>query len=409
MSKGIFVFRRDLRGVDNISLIALSHVVDFVVPVFILSPTQISNTQNKFKSHNAVKFMVDSLLELNATALSGKLNVFHGEPVEVLRELLRSDSSITHIAFNRDYTKYAMERDAAIAKLPATIISKDDCLIFPLHSVVTGSGTVYKKYTPFLRKALKRAIPPVNKTTVAKQRFLSFPQSKHSINPEEMHRFYDTDQLSPQPAVKGGRKAGLKLLQRAKGLSDYDEKRNNLTYKTSLLSAYNKFGCLSIREVAHALKGIEGLYAQLIWREFFYNLGAKHPEIFNSGHNGVVNRKVTWKRNSRQFKNWSEGQTGVAVVDAAMRQLNTTGYMHNRGRLIVSNYLTRTLELDWHLGERYFAQKLIDYDPIQNSFGWQISVNLSGTESRPLAQTKMNPERQTKRFDPTGEFRSLYL
>lgn len=406
MSRGIFVFRRDLRVHDNTTLLALAREVDYIVPVFIFTPTQVSDSKNKYKSHNAVKFMVDSLNELNERELGGKLNVLYGEPLTVLQSLLRKDRAITHVGFNRDYTKYAQTRDARLLnELKANVISLDDALIFPLYSVVTGSGSVYKKYTPFMRKALSKPIPQVQKGVIPKSRLLLVTTP---LREQDITRFYNPDKLAPNPVVQGGRRAGLERLQRAQGLKDYTTQRNMLTYTTSLLSAYNKFGCLSIREVARALQSNQALYAQLLWREFFYNLGAKHPEIFDAGRNGLVNRKVSWKKDPAKFRAWCEARTGVDIVDACMRQLNETGYMHNRGRLIVSNYLTRILELDWHLGERYFAQKLIDYDPIQNSFGWQISANLSGTESRPLAQTKMNPQRQAKRFDPTRAFRNQF-
>jgi deoxyribodipyrimidine photo-lyase len=147
-----------------------------------------------------------------------------------------------------------------------------------------------------------------------------------------------------------------------------------------------------------------GVVRQLFWRDFFYNLSAKFPEIYEHSLNPKY-RDIKWHTNTKEFDMWCSGQTGYPIVDACMRELNTTGYMHNRGRLIVSNFLCRLMHMDWHLGERYFASKLMDYDPAQNNFGWQVSgANSSGTTSRPLEQTILNPWLQSQQFDRDGEY-----
>jgi len=143
---------------------------------------------------------------------------------------------------------------------------------------------------------------------------------------------------------------------------------------------------------------------QLFWRDFFYHLSAKFPEIYQHALNPKY-RNIHWVTNKAGWKAWCEGRTGFPIVDACMRELNTTGYMHNRGRLIVSNFLCRLMHQDWKDGERYFATQLYDYDPAQNNFGWQVSgANSSGTTSRPLEQTILNPWLQSIQFDPTGEY-----
>jgi len=180
-----------------------------------------------------------------------------------------------------------------------------------------------------------------------------------------------------------------------------------LNYKTTQLSAYNKFGCASVREVywsiAHALGKHSQIIAQLYWRDFFYTLSYYHPEIYKMSLN-VKWRGIKWDEDPKLFKAWCEGRTGFPIVDAAMREINKTGFMHNRARLIVSNFLTRMLNVDWRKGEHYFAKMLYDYDPAQNNFGWQVSASVSGTESRILDQTIYNPWLQSMKFDVNCEY-----
>jgi len=193
---------------------------------------------------------------------------------------------------------------------------------------------------------------------------------------------------------------------------DYDKMRNELDYSTTRLSAFNKFGCISVREAFHAIKskcGINsGIIGQYIWRDFFYTLSYHHPEIYEKSLNPKY-QKIKWSGSSAELTKWKEGKTGYPIVDACMQEINTTGYMHNRGRLIVSNFLIRMLHIDWREGEKYFAQMLYDYDPAQNNFGWQISAFTSGTESRPVNQTIMNPWIQSHSFDSDASYIKKWL
>jgi deoxyribodipyrimidine photo-lyase len=206
----------------------------------------------------------------------------------------------------------------------------------------------------------------------------------------------------------GGRENGLKILKKIAEWRDYDDQHDQLMYNTTHLSPFNKYGCVSIREVYHTMLdklGKEnGVIRQLFWRDFFYHLSHANPEIYTNALNPKY-RNIRWEKNLAGWRAWCDGRTGYPIVDACMRELNTTGYMHNRGRLIVSNFLCRLIHQDWHLGERYFASKLYDYDPAQNNFGWQVSgANSSGTTSRPLEQTILNPWIQSAQFDPKGEY-----
>jgi deoxyribodipyrimidine photo-lyase len=196
---------------------------------------------------------------------------------------------------------------------------------------------------------------------------------------------------------QGGRSAGLKVLDSAlKTQKHYSKTRDILSIHTSLLSPYIKFGCVSIREVFHKFRTIKDLTRQLIWREFYMNILYAHPHVL--GHAMKPNyNKIRWRTNARYLHAWKTGNTGFPIVDAGMRQLNTTGYMHNRARLIVASFLTKTLLIDWREGEQYFAQKLVDYDPASNNGNWQWIAS-TGADSQPYFRI-FNPYNQSAEVD----------
>jgi deoxyribodipyrimidine photo-lyase len=214
---------------------------------------------------------------------------------------------------------------------------------------------------------------------------------------------------------RGGRTRAREILASLRNWRDYNNMRDLLTYNTTHLSPFNKFGCISCREVFHAMHDKLGtssdLIGQMIWRDFFYNLSFNHPEIYRQAMNPRY-ANIKWPENAethRRFTAWCQARTGYPIVDACMREINTTGYMHNRGRLIVANFLSRLLQVDWRRGEHYFAKTLYDYDPAQNNFGWQICATVSGTESRPLNQTIFNPWLQSAKYDPDAEYIKKWL
>jgi deoxyribodipyrimidine photo-lyase len=199
--------------------------------------------------------------------------------------------------------------------------------------------------------------------------------------------------LNPDVAVKGGRRAGLKMLTSAKSLRNYDKTRDTLALPTTQVSAYLKFGCVSVREMYEAVKGIPALLRQLIWRDFYAHVLFAYPD-------GVLKRPaIKWTKNKKWLDAWKEGRTGFPLVDAAMRQLNTTGYMHNRGRMLVASFLSKTLLIDWREGERYFATKLVDYDIASNSLNWQNTI----FDNLPYVKI-FNPWTHSKEHDPDATY-----
>jgi deoxyribodipyrimidine photo-lyase len=421
----IHIFRRDYRLHDNTTLIEACKTHDTVIPIFIFTHKQIDPKQNAFRSDNSVQFLCNSLQDLNKQ-LQGGLYIFYGDEFVILEDLIKIIPNLKTISFNRDYTKYSQERDQRIQQLCKS--KNIDCLIIddiclnPPGTILTTGGKVYTKFTPFWRASANKDIrKPVSNNAKNYLRPGNTISGNTISNKLKKYKHYITMDTVMKPngqilgdinsklIEQGGRDNGLAILKNITEWKDYNDEHDQLTYQTTHLSPYNKFGCISIREVYWAMVAKlgkdNGVVRQLFWRDFFYHLSAKFPEIYNTAALNPKYRSIKWVENAIEFRKWCSGQTGYPIVDACMRELNTTGYMHNRGRLIVSNFLCRLMHMDWHLGEKYFATKLYDYDPTQNNFGWQVSgANSSGTTSRPLEQTILNPWLQSSQFDKGGEY-----
>ena len=442
----IHIFRRDYRLEDNTTLLEACKTHDIVIPIFIFNKKQIDKSQNPYKSDNCVQFLCESLSDLNtqivkASHNKSQLYIYYVNDSEItvletlIKTLIKSLVNLKTISFNMDYTKYSKERDGEIEKLCKThsinCLTLDDICLNPIGTILNGSGNPYTKFTPFWRASAKKDIrkPVANNyknylasaSSIGKTllNFKNTGMSTISISDVmETNGKYGImgPLINDKLPERGGRSNGLAILHRIKNWNDYNDERDNLTYKTTHLSPFNKFGCVSIREVYWAMHSKlgkisdvdDGLIRQLFWRDFFYNLSHFHPEIYSESALNPKYRNIKWADTSvskANFNKWCNGETGFPVVDACMREINTTGYMHNRGRLIVANFLCRLLHIDWKKGEKYFATKLYDYDPAQNNFGWQVSgANSSGTTSRPLEQTIMNPWIQSSQFDKNGEY-----
>lgn len=414
---GIHIFRRDYRLNDNTSLIELCSKVDIVIPIFIFTTQQIKN--NEYRSDNCVQFLCESLVDLNQQLknVNSDLYLFYGDEFIVLDTLIKEimkTNNLKMISFNKDMTDYSQKRDNKIIKIcnekNIEVINLDDITLQPLGTVLTGNGNMFTKFTPFYRSLMKLKV-----NDISHNNYKNFITSRHGLNKIlEKLKFYITidDMMKENGLIlgknnnklieHGGRENGLKILKNINDWKDYDNNRDELIYNTTHLSAFNKFGCISVREVFHHMKNKLGinsdLIRQMVWRDFFYNLSYLHPEIYKGSLNIKFNN-IKWENDISKFKKWCNGETGFPVVDAAMRELNTTGYMHNRGRLIVSNFLVRLLHVDWRWGEKYFAKQLYDYDPAQNNFGWQTGAATTPTISRPLSQTILNPWIQSSNFD----------
>jgi deoxyribodipyrimidine photo-lyase len=405
----IFIFRRDYRLHDNIGLLTALKNSDIVLPIFIMTPEQL--VDNPYKSDNCVQFMFESLddLDVQLGKFKSRIHCYYGDTISVLESLVKKrDLEIDAVYVNRDYTPYSTKRDAEIGNLckkyEIEFVSKEDLLLQPVRSVLTGGGTVYTKFTPFFVAASKVA---VNKPVINKYKNYWSNSTVGKEYTKSRQKFYQENE-SVREEFPGGRKTALKILDKIKDQSKYNLMRNVLTYKTSQLSPYIKFGCVSIREVYHTFVTKLGkqndLVKQLYWREFYYNISAEYPIIYSKkGAMRPQYNKIKWNKPGSQFEKWKTGSTGFPIIDACMRQLNTIGYMHNRGRLIVSNFLIKIMGINWKEGEKYFAQTLVDYDLPNNNGNWQWGAG-SGADSQQYNRV-FNPWLQSEKFDP----KALYI
>jgi len=400
---GLFIFRRDLRIIDNNGLNLLNEKCKNIFTIFIFTPEQVG-TGNKYKSDNAVQFMIESLQDLASqiSKAGGHLYTFYGHNDKIVADCIKA-FDINVVCFNLDITPYAKERDNKIIKLcehMKTYVMYDyDYYLHEPGTIVNGSKEPYQKFTPFYQTCLKKKVE-----SPAGPRKIHFKRSEAhipgKISLEQAFKKFTKE--NPDILVHGGRPEAIKTLKTAvRTQTHYSKTHNELDKQTTQLSAYLKFGCISIREAYKALHGKRDIIRQLIWRDFYANILYSFPHVLGHAMKQKYN-KVHWHHNTNWFKAWCDGETGYPVVDAGMRQLNETGYMHNRARLIVASFLTKTLLIDWRDGEEYFASKLTDYDPASNNGNWQW-VASTGADSQPYFRI-FNPWEQAKNFDPDCEY-----
>jgi deoxyribodipyrimidine photo-lyase len=400
---GLFIFRRDLRVIDNNGLNLANSKCKRIYPVFIFTPEQVTGA-NKFKSDNAVQFMIETLqdLETQINKMGGKLLCFYGHNVPIVSYLIKS-LDINAVFFNADYSPYAIHRELSIIqlcdKMGVPVEYGDDYYLHPPGTIVNGTGGPYQKFTPFYNASLRKKVDPP--ASLRKIHFATTnKQLENRISLDDALKKFT--KINPDILVHGGRTEAIKQLKIAsKNIKNYPRTHNELSQPTSQLSAYIKFGCISIREVYKIFRSKHDFIRQLFWRDFYANILYSFPHVL--GHALKPNyNKVLWHHNTNWFNAWTNGETGFPVVDAGMRELNSTGYMHNRARLITSSFLIKTLLIDWQKGEQYFAKKLTDYDPASNNGNWQWTAG-SGADSQPYFRI-FNPWLQAENFDPNCEY-----
>lgn len=399
MKKSVFIFRRDFRLFDNTGLINACKKSDEVLPIFIFTPEQINPMINKYFSNNSVQFLVESLddLSLELRKVKSKLFIFYGDYLDILKKI-KEEYDFDSIYVNEDYTPYSVKRDDKIKSLcdemNISFNSYHDITLLPMSIGLNDENQQYKVFTPFYKNALRY---PINKPDGYKcKKFVKSIFKISSEFKEDIHNFYKKNN---KILVHGGRQNGLLKLKRLVNFKKYGINRDYPSVNTTHISAMNKYGCISIREVYWKIKSlkIEPLLRQLYWRDFYYRISFYYPRVLQGKSFKSKYDNIKWKTNKKMLQKWKEGKTGYPMVDAGMRQMNTTGWMHNRLRMIVSNFLVKNLFIDWREGERYFAQTLYDYDPSQNNGGWQWSSG-SGTDAQPFFRT-FNPWLQSEKYD----------
>ena len=402
----LFIFRRDFRLIDNKGLEYAMNNFDNIIPIFIFTPEQITK-KNKFISNNSIQFMIESLKDLDSELHknNSKLHIFKGNNITVLKKI-HKQISIDNIIFNKDYTPYAIKRDNSIEKFckqnNINCVMIEDYLLHPIGTLLKNNNDPYTVYTPFKNNGLKLTVDKPLKNKIKNL------ISENKLKTNEYIKYQTNEDI----LVRGGRLNGLKQLKNIKNQKKYNTTRNDLTIQTSLLSAYIKYGCISIREVYWHILNLFGksnqLISQLFWREFYFYIAYYFPQVLKGKNYNTKYDAIKWNTNNNLFKAWCDGLTGYPIIDAAMTELNTTGYMHNRGRLITSNFLNRILGQDWRKGEQYFATQLTDYDPSVNNGNWQWIAS-TGVDPKPYFQRLFNPWLQSKKFDKNAEYIKKWL
>lgn len=391
----VFIFRRDLRLVDNTALNAALQQSQQVIACFIFDPRQIE--AHSYQSKPALHFLLQSLNDLQQQfeAIGAKLTLFHGLPHEIV-EQLQVKHKVQAVFFNRDYTPFSLQRDGEIAavceKLHLKLFVSADALLNEPEQAVKNDGSAYKVFTAFYNNA--RKIFVAKPCHLENEQFLT-PNSNITL---DLFAERDTFQNT---TIQGGRNAALQQLANLKRCVDYEKTRDMPALQsTSQLSAHLKFGTISVREMFAAITqrlGFEHpLLRQLYWRDFLTHIAFHFPHVF--GHAFIEKfDKIPWENDLQKFQAWADGKTGFPIVDAGMRELNATGFMHNRVRMIVASFLSKDLRISWRWGERYFAQHLVDYDPCLNNGNWQWAAS-TGCDAQPYFRI-FNPWLQQQKFD----------
>jgi len=400
-NKSLFIFRRDLRLQDNTALNEALRLSKQVLPCFIFDPRQID--AHPYQSQPALHFMLQSIADLDQQlqSVGGNLTLYKGLPDQVIACALKQQS-IQAVFINRDYTPFSRRRDAELAetcqKLGLSLYILADALLTEPEQALKSDQTPYKVFTAFYNNA--RQIPVALPQALSAQRFLSIA-SEVSIEQVALSFSKATVEIS-----KGGRLQALGILEQLAEQADYLNTRDfPVLDSTSKLSAHLKFGTCSVREVYYALINALGsehpLIRQLYWRDFFTHIAYHYPRVFGKAFLEKF-ANLHWDNNLDYFQAWADGRTGFPIVDAGMRELNATGFMHNRVRMIVASFLVKDLHVSWRWGERYFAQHLVDYDPCVNNGNWQWAAS-TGCDAQPYFRI-FNPWLQQQKFDADCQY-----
>jgi deoxyribodipyrimidine photo-lyase len=404
----LFWFRRDLRLDDNAGLYhALKNSGHPVLPVFIFDRHILDELPNRRDAR--VTFIHQTINELHRQlgGLGSSLVVRFGTPEEVWPQLL-AEYPVRAVYTNHDYEPYARQRDAAVAQLCAekgvAWRTFKDHLIFEYTEVLKDDGTPYTVFTPYSRKWRARL-----DTRLMRQPDGS--QDSYFLTSYPTAQYFDRLAQSaplPVPTLEAmGFEGSAKTFPSAsvtRGLvKNYAQTRDfPAILGTSRLGLHFRFGTISIREKARHARSLSDTYlSELIWRDFYAQILAHFPHVAGRAFKPQYDR-IPWRNAPDDLARWQQGQTGYPIVDAGMRELNTTGFMHNRVRMVVASFLTKHLLLDWRLGEAYFAEKLLDFDLASNNGGWQWAAGC-GTDAAPYFRV-FNPTEQTKKFDPEYKY-----
>jgi deoxyribodipyrimidine photo-lyase len=391
----VFWFRRDLRLHDNAGLYLALKEKFPVVPIFIFDTNILAHLE---KEDRRVEFIYETVININDELVkqSSSLQVYYGTPAEAFKKLF-DEYDIKTVFANNDYEPYAIERDTEIqnllAKKNADLKTFKDQVIFEKNEVLKDDGRPYTVYSPYSRKW--------------KDKLTDFYIKSYPVERYNKNFFRQFPRAIPSLISMGFKATNRKFPPRSMDknlIKSYDKTRDFPGIEgTSRLGIHLRFGTVSIRQIVSEAKRLNSTFLnELIWREFYMAILWHFPHV---GHHKAFKPEydnIKWRNNEDEFAKWCKGQTGYPIVDAGMRQLNATGFIHNRVRMIVGSFLCKDLLIDWRWGEAYFAEKLLDYDLAANNGGWQWVAG-SGCDAAPYFRI-FNPELQTKKFDPDLEY-----
>ena len=391
MEKCAFVFRRDFRSQDNLTLYHASKKYE-ILPVFIFNEKQL---KSKYASKRCINFMIESLEYLRKEI---DILFLYEDDIKCIEHLIK-DYNLKCIAFNSDKSHFALDRDKKIKALckkrMIDCLSYDDYNLFGMNEIQTSTNKFYEVYTPFYNKCieyLKQNVPILHNNRNIKYVKLN-ASNKYEVR--DIRKFYTNFDA---PNIVSGSMLDLNVI---KSFRDYEQTRNYPHTNTTLLSSYLKFGLVSIRQVYLKMLSTLGinhsLIRQLIWKEFYSQLMFHLPKHNTIGGGNYKDKIINWVSDNKLYKLWASGTTGFPFIDAGIRQLNSCGWMHNRARMATANFLVMVLHIDWRKGEKYFASKLIDYDVAQNNGNWQWNAGVGIDKSGYLRI--YNPWKQSVDFD----------
>lgn len=390
-SVNIVWFRRDLRLHDNAALYHALKSNNPVIPIFIFDKNILDDLEDK--KDRRIEFIREALIEMQETLKKHKssLEVYYDTPVNVYKQLVKKYTIETVFA-NEDYEQYAIDRDAAIIDLlknhNAELKLYKDQVILAKDEVLKDDGKPYTVFTPYSRKW---------KATLTDFHLKSYPTEKYfkNFHSSEQHRIPSLESMGFEKVGEPFPSSNV----RAELIKNYAKTRDYPgIHGTSHMGVHLRFGTVSIRELATKAKELSDTYLnELIWRDFYHMILWHFPHVRKEKAFKPEYDHIKWSYNEKHFQAWCTGQTGYPIVDAGMRELNTTGFMHNRVRMITASFLTKHLLIDWRLGEAYFAKKLLDFDYAANNGGWQWAAGC-GCDAAPYFRV-FNPTLQTQKFD----------
>jgi deoxyribodipyrimidine photo-lyase len=417
--------RRDLRLHDQHALSRALAASESIQLIFVFDKSILSALSDP--KDLRIEFIWESLREIQERLeqLGGSLIVVHDHAPLAIEDLA-AQLGAEAVFCNHDYEPSAIERDqtvaAALASKRIAFHSFKDQAIFEKHEVLTAMEQPFSVFTPYKNAWLKK----LNATHLTTHE-CPLEEGIHALSQalRQKYALPSLESLGFQRSalhalkIRTGSTGGLQLLEDfSNRIGKYDEARNYPAVKgPSYLSVHFRFGTISIRQAARlairardleigAEKGASTWLSELIWRDFYFQILYHHPKVVNNAFKPAYDL-IAWDRNLQHYQAFCEARTGYPLVDAAMVQLNTTGYMHNRLRMVVASFLTKDLGLDWRWGELHFAKKLIDFDLAANNGGWQWAAS-SGCDAQPYFRI-FNPTTQSEKFDPEGRFIRRYL